>query len=202
MHSTFRRFSGVALATATVLLLASSSRAAIMHGDFDDIPPGVVMYLDVEESSGVAPVPPARYGAPTVTVNTMDFNPKNFAASSTNGGADVFDGQLNFSFMTPDNRGLNSLTIKESGDFTLFGSGTAVTEVAAGIFADVEITHVGGVQLVAPINIIKNIQFSTDLVSTPGLNQPWSNNLFIDFGPELACSRLCGPSRNEGQCRD
>lgn len=174
---------------------SSAALAAIMYGDFSDIPPGVVMYTDVTESSATDPVPPPRYGAPTIKGNTLDFQPRQFAALAENGAADLFDGQLNFDMMVEQNfsgvaAGFDGLVIEESGDFTLFGAGTSVTSVGAGIFAEVEILAVDGAPLAAPLTVVGNAQFSTDLVSSPGLNQPWGQVLQVDFGPALMSANI------------
>lgn len=178
------------LVMATVVASTSNSYAAILYGDFSDIPPGSVMYTDVTESSSTDPVPPARYGAPEITANTLDFDPMQFGASSEGGGADLFDGQLNFDMMVAQNPtgvagGFSALTITESGDFTLFGAGSSATSVAAGVFAEVEILAVDGVMLPNPLTVVASTQFTADLTSSPGLNQPWGNVLFVDFGPTL-----------------
>lgn len=173
---------------AAVLFVSSQASAAIMYGDFSDIPPGAVMYLDVTESSSTDPVPPPKYGAPTITGNDLDFNPTGFGASAADGNpsADITDGQLNFTFMTLPGAGLSNLAISESGDFTLFGAGgTASTSIAAGIYAEVEISEINQTALANPISITATTQFTTDLVSSPGLNQPWGQVLFVDFGPAL-----------------
>ena len=176
-----------AFALALVLYVSAPVSAAIMYGDFDDIPPGVVMYTDVTESSVTDPVPPPRYGPPTAIVNELDFDTLNFGAVASDGApsADITDGQLNFGFMVIQDNGLSNLAISESGDFSLIGTGTSTTSVAAGIFAEIEISHINHVQLPNPITIVGSTQFSTDLVSSPGLNQPWGQTLLVDFGPAL-----------------
>ena len=171
-----------------LILCLPVSAAPINYGDFSDIPPGSVMYLDVTESSSTDPIPPARYGAPSVAVNTMDFEPKSFGATAVDGSpsADITDGQLNFGFMVVQGNGLSNLAITESGDFSLAGAGTSATTVGAGIFAEVEITHVGQTQLASPITVVGSTQFSTNLISSPGLTQPWGQTLLVDFGPALS----------------
>lgn len=169
---------------------SSSVFAAIMYGDFSDIPPGIVMYTDVTESSATDPVPPPRFGPPSVKDNTLDFRTMQFAALSEDDGADLFDGQLNFGMMVLQNEsgvagGFDGLVLEESGDFTLFGGGGPATAVGAGIFAEVEILAVDGVPLASPITVVDSEQFSTDLVSSPGLNQPWGQSLLVDFAPAL-----------------
>ncbi len=179
--------------SCAVLLLFGSSAAwagSINYGDFGpDFPPGVTIYLDVKESSGTDPVPPPLYGPPSLSGDTLDFDPAGFVASATGGDEDITDGQLNFDLMvlqTLDDvaGGVTALAISESGDFTLYGSGTTTTSIAAGIFAEVVIFEVDGVA-VDPITVVASTQFSTDLVSSPGLVQPWGMTLLIDFGPAL-----------------
>lgn len=178
------------LVMALVVTSTSNSHAAILYGDFSDVPPGSVMYTDVTESSSTDPVPPALFGAPGITANTLDFDPTGFGANSQGGGADLTDGQLNFGISVAKNStgiagGFTSLTLRESGDLTLFGAGTTVTSVAAGVFAEVEILEVDGVAVASPMSVTASTQFTADLTSSPGLNQPWGNILFVDFGPAL-----------------
>ena len=100
-------------------------------------------------------------------------------------GGDLTEGQLNFGFMTVAGSGLSSLAINESGDFSLVGNGTSTTSISAGLFAEIEITHVNFTALANPITVVASTQFSTDLIASPGLNQPWGQTLLIDFGPAL-----------------
>lgn len=174
----------LALFAASLLVAPTAFSAPINYGDFSDIPPGAVMYTDVTESSGTDALP--LYGAPDITGNVLDFDPT-FSSNSADGspGADTTDGQLNFDFMTLPGAGLNSLTINESGSVTLFGAGTAATAAGAGIYAEVEITHVDHVALPSPIKITGSVFSSWDLVTSPGTNG-WTNQLYIDFGPALA----------------
>ncbi|TWT38001.1 hypothetical protein KOR34_29680 [Posidoniimonas corsicana] len=174
----------LALFAASLLVAPTAFSAPINYGDFSDIPPGAVMYTDVTESSGTDALP--LYGAPDITGNVLDFDPT-FASNSADGspGADTTDGQLNFDFMTAPGAGLNSFTINESGSVTLFGAGSAATAAGAGIYAEVEITHVDGTALASPIKITSSVFSSWDLVTSPGTNG-WTNQLFIDFGPALA----------------
>ena len=180
----------IALAVISSLTV-SSAKAAILYGDFSDIPPGVVMYTDVTEDSGTSPVPPPLYGAPDINGNNLDFDPSAFVAVATNGApnADLSDGQLNFGFMTIPKvsggwTGLNNLFISEGGDYSLLGGGTAATAVGASIIASVEITHVDGVALASPITVNALSSFNANAASNPGPNF-WGNSLFIDFGPAL-----------------
>ena len=54
-----------------------------------------VTYVNVMEDSGASePLP--LFGPPTVTGNSIDFNPLGFDASSANGGSDITDSNLVF----------------------------------------------------------------------------------------------------------
>jgi PEP-CTERM motif len=94
--------------------------------------------------------------------------------------------QLNFRLMTVPNSGLTSMTISESGDFTLFGGGTALTQVAAGIGIQVDILAVDGIPLAVPLNLFDSTSFVADLLNDgPVQNAHWGNNLLIDFAAAL-----------------
>lgn len=191
MNFTTRCLSAAAACAAMVGGYASAG--SISYGDFSDIPPGVVMYLDVSESSDNAPV----FGAPTVTGNTIDWDPgaapaNQFIASTGGaGGTDSIDGQLNFNLMTLPGTGLTSLFIDESGDYDLFGAGgTTGTLVGAGIFIEIDILEVDGVALTTPVEVVDSsfisFNFADDTPGNPGvLGSPWSNSLFVDLGAAL-----------------
>lgn len=197
MISSLRRASAW-LAVACIAAVASpNSYAAIMYGDFSDIPPGFVMYLDVTESSGAVDVPPARYGQPTVDGNDLNFNPKQFVADAGNGLSDFIDVQLNFWLMAMEDDngrvsgGLTSLVFDEGGDFTLAGSGTSITSIGAGVSALVTIMEVDGVALAEPIEVFASSSITKDLVADgPAILAGWSNGLFVDFVAPLASNNV------------
>ena len=166
--------------TAVALLTPIASGATISYGDFGPVPPGV-SFLDVEESSGTDPVP--LYGSPTPFATGLDFNPANFTASSSGGGADLTDGQLNFTVMS--NQAISNLNLFERGDFTLAGAGTAVTEVEAGAIILATVTAINGVN-VAPINLVPvNASVGFNLAANPGLVQPWSLGLGLNVAAQV-----------------
>jgi hypothetical protein len=174
---------------AALALRAPAALAVpINHGDFGPDPPGVTMYLDVTESSATDPIPPARYGVPTLNNDVLDFNPTEFAAVATGAGADITDVQLNFTLMTLPGTGITALAVSESGDFTLVGAGTALTQVVAGGGGMIDIFEVDGVPLAIPISVPFSLTpFMADLVSDgPAVASPWSNGLTIDLAAALA----------------
>lgn len=166
------------------LAATTAQAASINYGDFSDIPPGAVMYQDVTESSGTDAVP--LFGAPSITEDTLDFDPKGFVAFAGSGGSDITDGQLNFSIETFPGTGISSMLFREGGDYSLLGTGSAATMIAGGISVRVEIIEVDGVALPSPIDVLASASFTANLVGSPTALSPWSNVLFVDFGPALA----------------
>lgn len=156
--------------------------APINYGDFGPDPPGATRYLQVTESSATDPIPPGRYGEPTLNQNTLDFNPTQFVAFAAGGDLDITDVQLNYTLMTTPLAGATNMLITESGDFTLIGGGTALTQVAAGVAIQIDILAVDGSPLADPISKAFSETFSANLVDDGPIQvAPWGNSLFIDF---------------------
>ncbi len=180
--------SAAALVLAFMATFAAVAQAAsISYGDFGPISPGI-SFLDVTESSGTDPVP--LYGSPAPYVTGLDFNPKNFVASAAGGGADITDGQMNFTVMGQKN-GLNitaigGINVNEGGDYTLFGTGTAATQAAAGVtLISVKVTEIDGVA-VSPISLAPvSASIAYNLVANSGIVQPWSLQASIDISAQL-----------------
>jgi len=164
----------VACAIFTVALglaAASAANAAtINYGDFNA--PGGIMFQQVIESSGTDPVP--LYGPPTPFAVGLDFDPTAFVASATSGGADITDGQLNFTVMGAPGVGIGSINLFERGDYTLVGTGTIATKALAGAIINATITQINGLP-VAPISVpASNASVGFNLVANAGIVQPWS----------------------------
>lgn len=187
----------VARASARLVLIvaiagaASVANAASIHyGDFGpDFPPGAVMYTDVTESSATDAVP--LFGVPDLTGDKLDFDPMGFAAAAADLPSDITDGQLNFGLATLEGAGVLSLLVEESGDFTLYGTGTASTSVAAGISITVEILEVDHTALAEPISVFATSSIVRDLPSDgPVILAPWDTTVFVDFGPALTAAKI------------
>src|SRR5262245_944373 len=86
-------------ATGMALLIwaSTANSAPINYGNFNS--PNV-SYLQVTEDSTTDPVPPALFGAPILSGDSLSFNPVNFAANSSGGGSDSTDGTLTTTIMT------------------------------------------------------------------------------------------------------
>ncbi len=177
---------GVAL---TASFTATANAAFINYGDFGPDAPGVTEYKSVTESSGTDAVP--LFDVPMIHHDTLDFDPKAFVASATNGAADITDGQLNYTMMTLPGTGAVSIEIAESGDFSLLGVGDAATLVAAGVSIDIDILEVDGVALVDPISFYASSSMIVDMVSSGQvLLNPWNNSLVVDLAAVLAANEI------------
>jgi hypothetical protein len=172
----FFKASAVALSLAVVGLFSAAAQAAsINYGNHG--PVAGVSFLQVTESSGTDPVP--LYGPPTAFAVGLDFNPVGFAASSSGGGADITDGQLNYTMTNA--AGISSISVFEAGDYTLAGVGGAGTSVNAGAIIRATVTEVNGVA-VAPINLLPvNASFS-DALPGAAIVAPWSVGATLNVG--------------------
>ncbi len=180
MSGTTRSFfkaGALALGLATLGLISAANAASINYGNFGPVAPGVT-FLQVTETSVSDPVP--LYGPPAPYSVGLDFNPAGFVATSNGGGADLTDGQLNFTI--DSNVAISNISVLERGDFTLFGAGTAATQVQAGAVLFATVTEINGVA-VAPINLAPvNGSAGFNLAANPGLVQPWSLGLGMPVG--------------------
>lgn len=172
-----------AFAVAVAGLAASSNAASINYGNFSI---AGVIFGNVTESSGTDAVP--LYGPPEAFVTGLDFDPIGFVAFSGSGGADLTDGQLNFTVASP--LGIPSISLTESGDYTLAGIGTSATQALAGAIISVRVLEVNGVA-VAPISIApSNATVGFNLVANSGLVQPWSLGITSNIAGQLPVGSL------------
>ncbi|WP_428305359.1 PEP-CTERM sorting domain-containing protein [Lacipirellula sp.] len=180
----FSRWSALALILA-ICSTASLQAASVNYGNFGPVAPGVT-FLNVVESSGTDGVP--LYNSPSPFATGLNFTPTVFTSSSTGAGADITDGQLNFTIHGQDGNGNNvaisSINLSENGAYTLAGVGTAATQISVGAIMNVKITEIDGVA-VAPITVIGNASLAKNLVSDAGVASPWALNVFIDVQNQL-----------------
>lgn len=180
MSSTTRisfKAGALALGLAAIGLISAANAATINYGNFGPVAPGVT-FLDVKENSVSDPVP--LYGPPAPFSVGLDFNPTGFVATTTGGGADLTDGQLNFT--VDSNLPITNIGISERGDYTLFGAGTAATQVQAGSVLFATVTEINGLP-VAPINLAPvNASVGFNLAANAGLVKPWALGLGLNVG--------------------
>lgn len=188
MIRTHRRlFSASAAALAVALLAPVAQAASISYGNFGPIAPGI-SFLNVTESSGTDPVP--LYGAPAPYVTGLDFDPTSFVASATGGGADITDGQLNFTVMGQKDVAIGKIGLSEGGDYTLVGAGTAASQALAGAVIFVKVTEIDGSPVPA-INLSPvNASVGYNLPANGGIVNPWSLSLLVDVGAQLTSMQV------------
>lgn len=172
---------------AGLLFIAAGAQAAsINYGDFDG---STVMYAQVTETP--SPGTNALYGAPTISGNTLDFDPSGFAATSSGGGApSITDGQLQFDIYAHSGAVVQNLQFAEGGDFTLSGIGTDATfvDVSANFFVDIyEVDGVAidevsySLAMTFSPNADGTFQLVTDGGGGPVYNGIWDGSVDIDL---------------------
>jgi len=187
MSVTLRDFlsaSAATLALSCLLLSGAAQAASISYPDQGPIPPGY-MFTNIVESSGTDGVP--LYGPPTAFPIGLGFTPIGFTASSTGGGADLTDGQLNYTVMAgPNTPGIPFIALQEGGTFTLAGAGSSATQVLAGAIIRVTVNEINGAPI-APLNLTPvNGSVEFNLNANPGVAQPWGLGLTLNVSAQLA----------------
>ncbi len=166
-------------------MAATAHAASLSYPDQGPIAPGYT-FTNIVESSGTDAVP--LYGPPTPVLIGLDFNPVNFNATSTNGGADLTDGQLNYTVTAgPNAPGIPQISFSEGGTYTLAGNGTAATQALAGASLHGTVLEINGVA-VAPISLTAvNAAFGVNLqFLSPLANGTWSLSATLDVAAQLA----------------
>jgi hypothetical protein len=175
---------------AAILISISASAvnaASINYGSFSGTPlPAGITFQNVTESSGTDPTP--LYGALHTNVSGLDFDPAGFVASASGGAQDITDGQLNFSVKGVFNQnggiGINTLSVSEGGDLSLAGTGSPLSQVFAGAIINVKVTEVDGAPI-TPVSFSMNASLNFNLITNPGIVQPWSLATSIPIASEL-----------------
>jgi len=181
MHSCCRQ---AALALLIIGLPAAARAASISYPPVGPLPPGYT-FTNIVESSVTDGVP--LYGAPSPIVVGLGFTPTpTFSAASTNGGADITDGQLNFTVTAvPSAGGIPQINVSEGGLFTLLGPGTGATQVLAGAIIRATVVEINGVP-VSPFSLTPvSASVNYNVVTSPGMDQDWSLNLTLNVASQL-----------------
>ena len=175
---------------AAFLAVSSAARlsaAPINYGDFSDIPPGSVMYLDVTETANSAGDEEPLFGPPTIRGNHFDFNPAGFSATALSGGADTTEGQLSMTISPERGFSIEALTIGGKGDATLFGTGAAAQLRFSTSLASISVLELDGRALANPIALRPSSSAGLyTITDNPGQLQPWSLSLEYDVDAALA----------------
>ena len=182
-----------------VLLAAAASQVNAITIPYGDFLGTNFMYLDVTEDTLNSPT--ALFGAPSILGDTLDFDPLSFSAgvSSTTGtsASEIVDGQLNFTVMSnSDSLGIERVEIREAGDYTLNGLGSA--QATASVAAPVRwtITHVDGAPI-SPVSGAGSLAFSPNggnyaLPGDLGTGVLWDGELDIPVASFAAANGITG----------
>lgn len=187
-------FKSVSFATVAFgFLVAGAHASTINYGDFAGT---TVTYEQVTETALSPGDTVPLFGAPTISGDTLDFNPDNFVASASGaGGTDQTDGKLDFGINAISGSYIPEITLSEAGDYTLGGfANDAFASVTATIFVDV--FEVDG----APIDTISGIfsmtftpsdgdfQLSSPIDNpggSPGIGGSWSGSVSANINQIL-----------------
>jgi hypothetical protein len=177
-HRALTRCIALSLCASLLGLFSSVANAAsISYGNF--AAPPATQFLNVTESSGTDAVP--LYGPPAPFATGLDFDPQSFTASAGGGGADVTDGQLNFTVAAPV---INSVSLFEAGDYTLAGIGSPATQVFAGAIIRATVTQINGVNIAPLVLAPSNASFGDTLPGTVVV-APWSLGTTLNIAGQL-----------------
>ena len=183
-------FTRTALALTIVLVVTpftTSQAAPINYGDFSGTS---VIYLNVTETANTPGDSEPLFYAPDITGNLLDFDPKGFAASAGGGSTDQTDGQLNFMLRGLQGNAITSITFSESGDFTLFGTGTSITSIFYSLsISHISVSEVDGVALAIPV-VLSGISASgiDDLGNGIDAGTAWSLALSYNVNSALSAA--------------
>jgi hypothetical protein len=148
----------------------------------------------VRETSIIPAHPAALFGAPTISGDSMDFNPAGFGVFAQNGTMDISDGQLTFMVTAKPGQAVSNIRFKEAGAVSLLGLGNAATSASDHLSLYVDIQGVNGAGINAihlgPADFVPQPTFipkgSFNLAADGNLNlAPWSGKIDIDFAPIL-----------------
>lgn len=198
----------LATVVGALLLLAVASQlslaAPINYGSHMG---ATVTYVDVTEESATDPTP--LYGAPTVTGDSIDFNPIGFDANSSGGGTDVTDGQLTFMVVAKPGYGIPRINFDEAGDTTLAGivplgsTNTGTVVVADGVIDIHEVDFVGINNISVPFALLFNpsngdYYLGVDGGGGPFYHTQWTGSVSVNLLQALfdhGVRRVLGPTK-------
>jgi hypothetical protein len=187
------------LAAASIGWLSSQTvlAAPINYGSFMG---NTVTYVDVTEDSNSGDTPPL-FGAPTVSGDSLDFDPVGFDANATGpGGVDITDGNLTFMVVAKPGKLIDNIQLSEAGDTTLAGFGTDATFTSVtgtGVLNINEVNGVGIATISEPISLTFSPSGGTFGLLTDGGGGPlfhtfWSGSWSKDITQVLTDHGISG----------
>jgi hypothetical protein len=137
----------------------------------------------------------AVYGSPSVSNNSLYFNLSGVGAfniKAQDGGFDFIDGQLTTTISANAGSGIDTVTLRENGDYSLFGTGSAATQASVALsLASLKIDAVNGVGI-TPIIVSLSSTLTYNLVDNAGLGSLWSITLPVNIDSILAQNGIKG----------
>ena len=149
-----------------------------------------VVFGDVSEEAGLGDTGPL-FGAPTVTGNSIDFNPAGFDAATQNAGNDTTLSSFSFTLTANPGTWIRRVTFSEAGDATLAGNvapGSTATSTAVSASGTIEIREVNFLPINPVISAPFTLTFSpsggtyflgTDGGGGPIFHSQWSGSVTI-----------------------
>jgi hypothetical protein len=162
-----------------------------------------VTYVNVTEDSG-ADEPLPLFGSPTVTGNSIDFNPTGFDAESMGPDSDITDSNLVFMVTAKSGSRISKITLSEAGDTTLTGNvapgsmGTASAVFASGVLDIHEVNFQGINHISVPFSFTFNRSGGTYFLGTDGGGGPtfateWNGSVMLDIDAILTANGFVIP---------
>jgi PEP-CTERM motif len=183
-----------ALSAAVLAVLLSSVVARSAPINYGTFLGNTVDYIDVTEDANSAGDSPPLFGTPSISGDSLDFDPVGFSASTSGAlGNDHTDGNIKFMVASHVGYAINNIQLAEAGDTTLLGFGTDATFTGVTGLGQIDISEVDG----AGINTITMpfaLNFTpsggtygllTDGGGGPLFNTNWSGFLAIDVNQIL-----------------
>ena len=179
-----------------VLIVATQRDAHAASINYGNFMGNTVTFVDVTEASNSGdPIP--LFGAPTVSADSLDFDPVGFSAHASGAaGVDLTDGNLKFMVVAKPDNFISNMVLSEAGDTTLAGFGTDATFTAVRATGVLNISEVDGV----PINVIAE-SFSMTFTPSGGtygllsdggggplFNETWSGGITLDIDSILTAN--------------
>jgi hypothetical protein len=170
-----------------------------------------VTYVNVTEDSG-SDEATVLFGPPTVTGNSIDFNPTGFEATSEDVDSDITDSNLVFMVTAKSGSRISSITLNEAGDTTLAGNvtpgsmNTASAVFASGVLDIHEVDFMGINHISVPFSFTFSPSGGTYFLGTDGgggptFNTQWSGSVTLDIDAILIANGFMippGPIDPEG----
>lgn len=170
---------------ATSVLLAGSAHA----GFYGDYVGSTVTFEDVQDQNDL-------FGAPTVSADSLDFNPNTFETGCTSApcGASLVDDTLTFTIQANAGQFIDDIVLTEAGDFnlsTFLPDDLSVTSVSANVVIDIfEIDGVAVNNINAQAAMVfTNAGAFSRSTSADGVGTSsggWSGSLTIDLDSIIA----------------